>query len=53
MTAIYNGAHLQAGNFLSGPSIIEEPTTTVVIPEGFNCRVDGYGNYIIRKNRHG
>jgi len=53
MTVIYDGALLKAGNLFSGPSIIEEPTTTVVIPEGFQCRVDDYGNYIIRKNSHG
>jgi N-methylhydantoinase A len=53
MTAIYDGAHLKSGNLLEGPSIIEEPTTTVVIPEGFQCRVDNYGNYMVRKNHHG
>jgi len=48
-TAIYEGARLQADNVLYGPAIIEEPTTTVVIPQGFNCLVDAYGNYRIRK----
>ncbi len=48
-TFIYEGAKLKAGNVLHGPSIIEEPTTTVVIPEEFYCKVDDYGNYIIRK----
>jgi N-methylhydantoinase A len=48
-TSIYDGAQLKAGNVLLGPSIIEEPTTTVVIPDGFNCGVDEYGNYLLRK----
>jgi N-methylhydantoinase A len=48
-TAIYDGAGLKAANVLYGPSIIEEPTTTVVIPFGFECIVDDFGNYIIRK----
>jgi N-methylhydantoinase A len=53
MAAIYDGAQLKAGNLFEGPSIIEEPTTTVVIPEGFQCRVDDYGNYLIGQNHHG
>ena len=32
-----------------GPAIIEEKTTTVVIPEGFTCLVDPYRNYVLRK----
>ena len=48
-TTIYDGARLRAGNLLTGPSIVEEPTSTVVIPEGFNCTVDNYGNYLLRR----
>jgi N-methylhydantoinase A len=48
-TSIYDGARLKAGNLLTGPSIVEEPTSTVVIPEGFRCTVDDYGNYLLRK----
>lgn len=48
-TSIYEGAKLKAANVLHGPSVIEEPTTTVVIPPGFKCVLDDYGNYIIRK----
>jgi N-methylhydantoinase A len=48
-TPVYDGARLKAGNLLTGPSVIEESTSTVVIPEGFGCRVDDYGNYILRK----
>ena len=28
-------------------AIVEEPTTTVVIPGGFSCNIDDYGNYVI------
>ncbi len=48
-TSVYDGARLKAGNLLIGPSIIEEPTSTVVIPKGFGCRVDDHGNYLLRK----
>jgi N-methylhydantoinase A len=30
-----------------GPAIIEESGTTVVIPPGYPCSVDDYGNYRI------
>ena len=38
---------------ISGPAIIEEKTTTVVIPEGFTCMVDPYRNYVLRKGGTG
>jgi len=28
---------------------VEEPTTTVVIPKGFDCTLDEYENYMIRR----
>jgi N-methylhydantoinase A/oxoprolinase/acetone carboxylase beta subunit len=38
-----------AGNVITGPAIIEETTTTVVIPEAFVCSVDKYKNYILTR----
>jgi N-methylhydantoinase A len=49
-TPIYNGADLKAGNIIPGNAIIEEPTTTTVIPSGHVCTVDEYGNYIIMRD---
>lgn len=46
-TPIYDGERLQAGNTITGPAVIEEKTTTVVIPNAFTCRVDPYRNYIL------
>ncbi len=46
-TPIYDGAALEAGNVIAGNAIIEEATKTTVIPEGYICRVDEYGNFII------
>ncbi len=46
-TIIYDGLKLKAGNTILGNAIIEEPTTTTVIPAGKICTVDAYGNYII------
>lgn len=48
-TPIYDGTRLKAGFNIQGHAIIEEPTTTIVIPPGFNCNIDKYGNYIITR----
>lgn len=47
-TAIYDYRALGSGAKLSGPAVIETPTTTVALPEGFAGVVDSYGNLIIR-----
>ena len=49
-TPIYNGLKLKAGNVIAGNAIIEEPTTTIVIPADYDCMVDEYGNYIITQS---
>ena len=38
-----------AVNIISGRAIIEETTTTVVIPEAYICSVDKYKNYILAR----
>lgn len=48
-TPIYDGPSLLAGNAIQGPAVIEEPTTTVLIPPRFKCTVDGYGNYVLER----
>jgi N-methylhydantoinase A len=45
---VYDGLALQPGNRLSGPAIVEQPTTTVVVPPGYSLSSDAYGNYVIR-----
>ena len=49
-TPIYDGEKVMAGNVISGPAIIEETTTTVVIPEAYVCSVDKYKNYILTRS---
>ncbi|MBI3000116.1 MAG: hydantoinase/oxoprolinase family protein [Deltaproteobacteria bacterium] len=46
-TPVYDGDRLLAGNQLVGPAIVEERTTTVVIPPGFMGEVDEYKNYLL------
>ena len=48
-TPVYEGGKLLAGNIITGPAIIEEPTTTVVVPESFLCTVDGFRNYVLTR----
>jgi N-methylhydantoinase A len=46
-TSIYGGTKLETGNLVSGPAIIEEPTTTIVVPPKCKVEVDTYANYIM------
>jgi N-methylhydantoinase A len=48
-TPIYDGTRLKAGNVIKGQAVIEDPTSTAVIPPGFSCTVDEYGNFIIKR----
>jgi len=48
-TPIYDGSKLRSGNVISGHSVIEDPTSTTVIPSGYICKVDEYGTYVIGK----
>jgi N-methylhydantoinase A len=47
-TAIYDYRELRAGHVLTGPAIVEVPTTTVVVPGGTTGTVDRLGNLSIR-----
>ncbi len=47
-TPIYDGDRVRAGNVIAGPAVIEE-TTTVVVPEGFRCRVDDAKTYTLER----
>ncbi len=48
-TPVYDGEKVLAGNVIHGPAVIEETTTTVVIPEAFVCSVDKFKNYILTR----
>ncbi len=52
-TPVYEGAKLLAGNHIDGPAIIEEETTTVVVPSNFTLAVDDWRNYILTNNDAG
>jgi N-methylhydantoinase A len=46
-TRIYQGNKLMYGNVIKGPAIIEETTTTIVIPPWAKATVTQWGNYAI------
>lgn len=46
-TAIYERALLEPGMTLDGPTIVEEPATTIVIPPNSRGEIDDYGDIII------
>ena len=48
-TPVYDGTQLLAGCRFHGPAIIEETTTTVVIPASFLCTVDQWKNYLLTR----
>ncbi len=47
-TPVYQRNRLQAGMRLSGPAIVEEPTSTIVVYPGQCANVDAYGNILIQ-----
>lgn len=50
---IYDGDLFELDMNLTGPAIIEESGTTIIIPPDFSCDVDDYGNYQIKMPEKG
>jgi N-methylhydantoinase A len=46
-TPCFDGDKMRCGMVVSGPAIIEERKTTVVVPPGCSASVDAYENYVI------
>ena len=46
-TPIFDGPALVAGQTVTGPAIVEEPFTTIVVYPGQRATVDRFGNYAI------
>jgi N-methylhydantoinase A len=44
---VYDGDRLLAGHRITGPALIEQRVTTVMVPDGFRCDVDAHGNYLL------
>lgn len=46
-TGIFFPADLQPGTYVSGPAVIQEPTTTLVVYPGMATEISSSGNYIL------
>ena len=44
---VYDGTRLFAGHTIHGPALIEEPTTTIVIKEGWHAYLHESGTYML------
>lgn len=45
--AVYDGFKLAPGNEVTGPAIVVQPTTTIVVPPDFDLVCDEYMNYLM------
>jgi N-methylhydantoinase A len=45
ITDVYEGQGLDTNARLNGPAIVEEPTTTIVVPPGWQLVVNKFGDY--------
>ena len=52
-TPVYDGEQLHAGFEMAGPAIVELPSTTIVVPEGFDLVVDARGAFLLCAGEHG
>ncbi len=44
---VYDGFQLSAASIISGPAIVEQATTTVVVQPGYKLACDDFGNYLL------
>ena len=46
-TPAFDWDKLQPGHRIAGPALIDDKTTTVLLPSGFDCEVDQYRNLVL------
>lgn len=44
---VYEGTKMLYGQYVDGPAIIDEPTTTIAVLPGYRMEVTKYGNYYV------
>ncbi len=46
-TPIYDGDAMEIGNLVYGPAVVEQRTTTIVVPPKAKLEVNAYGDYVM------
>ncbi|HPD61457.1 MAG TPA: hydantoinase/oxoprolinase family protein, partial [Thermodesulfobacteriota bacterium] len=49
-TPIYDIARLEYGNEIQGPALLEQATSTTVVPPGWKATCDTFGNFELKRN---
>lgn len=49
--AVFDGDGLCPGHCIDGPALVDAPDTTVWVPDGARCSVDGFGSLVIELPR--
>lgn len=52
-TPIFDGKALLSGAEITGPAVVEFPTTTIVVPPGWSSKTDCIGNLMLQKTTEG
>ncbi len=52
-TPVFDGGAFGAGATLTGPAIVELANTTIVVLDGFDLLVDGYGSFVLYAGERG
>ena len=47
-TPAYDWDRMESGHRLTGPALVDDRTTTVLVPPGFSCEVDAYRNLVLK-----
>ena len=50
---VYDGHRLASGEDVAGPAIVEQETTTVVVPREYQLTGDAFGNYLVYLKERG
>ncbi len=45
---VYDWERLSPGHRIVGAAVVDDPTTSVLVPPGFDCTVDAYRNLVLR-----
>jgi N-methylhydantoinase A len=44
---VYDGHRMHSGHRITGPALIEQQTTAIVVSDGYDCLVDALGSFVL------